>query len=339
MSDVQADTRHREIIFHDDDETPLQFVLELLHSVFKKQLADSFRFTDAVQQEGQASCGSYPREIAGKLLEEARQRIDASGHPLRITSRITSADDKLFNAPCKLCGDLFGYNKLTLKGTVTLVCDECVNGISSQLSQVVRKKQFGYAYQALASHFAGIPLDQLAATSRQFPGHMRADVQAGVDKLFSVSPLRFFGIHEEHRYETLSLAALSRDGRNAPTITPAQYHDVDVGEGAPMKCLNNGLWLCQAETCATPSCSLRIESTAVSQEPGSRSPCPLALRARSSCNDASPNWSARSMKRVVIAARSSRSMPTGTIADAQEASWSTNCRRFNATTSSCPRPL
>jgi AAA+ superfamily predicted ATPase/ATP-dependent Clp protease adapter protein ClpS len=245
MSDVQADTRHREIIFHDDDETPLQFVLELLHSVFKKQLADSFRFTDAVQQEGQASCGSYPREIAGKLLEEARQRIDASGHPLRITSRITSADDKLFNAPCKLCGDLFGYNKLTLKGTVTLVCDECVNGISSQLSQVVRKKQFGYAYQALASHFAGIPLDQLAATSRQFPGHMRADVQAGVDKLFSVSPLRFFGIHEEHRYETLSLATLSRDGRNAPTITPAQYHDVDVGEGAPMKCLNNGLWLCR----------------------------------------------------------------------------------------------
>ena len=245
MSDVQANTRHREIIFHDDDETPLQFVLELLHSVFKKQLADSFRFTDAIRREKKASCGSYPREIADELLEAARQRIDESGHPLRITSRSTPADAKLFNAKCKLCGDLFGLNKLSLKGGVTRVCDECMNGISSQLPEVVSEQQFEYAYQALASHFAGIPFDQLAATSRLFPGHMRADVQAGVDKLFSASPLRFFGIHEEHRYETLSLAALSRDGRNAPTIAPAQYHDVDVGESAPVKCLNNGLWLCR----------------------------------------------------------------------------------------------
>ena len=76
---------------------------------------------------------------------------------------------------------------------------------------------------------------------------MRADVQAGVDKLFSASPLRFFGIHEEHRYETLSLAALSSDGRNAHAIAPAQYHDVDVGESAPVKCLNNGLWLCRTD--------------------------------------------------------------------------------------------
>ena len=76
---------------------------------------------------------------------------------------------------------------------------------------------------------------------------MRADVQAAVDRLFSASPLRFFGIHEEHRYETLSIAALTRDGRNAHAIAPAQYHDVDVGESAPVKCLNNGLWLCRTD--------------------------------------------------------------------------------------------
>jgi hypothetical protein len=71
---------------------------------------------------------------------------------------------------------------------------------------------------------------------------MRADVQAGIDRLFSTSPIRFFGIHEEHRYETLSIAALTKDGRNAHAIAPAQYHDVDVGESAPMKCLNNALY-------------------------------------------------------------------------------------------------
>jgi ATP-dependent Clp protease adapter protein ClpS len=245
MSNVRTDTRHREIIFHDDDETPLEFILELLHSVFKKPLADAVRFTDAIRQEKKASCGSYPRKIADELLEAAQQRIDESGHPLRITSRSTPADARLFSVKCKLCGDLFGNNKLSLKGRVTRVCDECMDGITSQLPPIVSERQFEYAYQALSSHFNGIPPDRLVATSRQFPSHMRADVQAGIDKMFSESPLRFFGIYEQNRYETLSLAALSRDGRNALTIVAAQYHEVDVGESTPMKCLDNGLWLCR----------------------------------------------------------------------------------------------
>jgi ATP-dependent Clp protease adapter protein ClpS len=245
MSDVEAAARHREIIFHDDDKTPLNFLLELLHSVFRKQVVDSLRFTDAIRKEGQASCGNYPREIADELLEAARQRINESGHPLRITSRRSGTDDQVFDAKCKLCGDLFSENQISLKGIATRICHECMNGISRQLPKVVRKKQFGLACHALAFHFAGIPLDQLSATSRLFPGHMRADVQAGVDKLFSASPLRFFGIHEQQRYETLSLAALSRDDRTAFFIAPAQYYDVDIGESAPAKCLNNGLWLCR----------------------------------------------------------------------------------------------
>jgi ATP-dependent Clp protease adapter protein ClpS len=64
MSDVQADARHREITFHDDDETPLPFVIELLQSVFKKQLADAFRFAararsadDCVRRTGSALFG------------------------------------------------------------------------------------------------------------------------------------------------------------------------------------------------------------------------------------------------------------------------------------------
>jgi ATPase family associated with various cellular activities (AAA) len=72
---------------------------------------------------------------------------------------------------------------------------------------------------------------------------MRADVQAAIDKLFSASPLRFFGILEEQRYETLTFSRLTRGGDYAHTIAPAQYHDVDIGEIEPVKCLNNGLWL------------------------------------------------------------------------------------------------
>ena len=247
MSDVQAELGHLEVIFHNDDKTPLEFVIELLHSVFKKQLVDALRFTEAIKNHGQASCGTYPRDIASDLLEAGRQRIHAAGHPLRITSKAAAGDDELLDGRCKLCGALFSENRLSLKGMVTLVCNDCVYEVTSNLPDVVGNKQFDYACDALDWHFAGIPRDQLVSTSRQFPGHMRADVQAAVDRLFSASPIRFFGIHEDYRYETLTLAALCRGGRNAQAIAPAQYHDVDVGENAPMKCLNNGLWLCRTE--------------------------------------------------------------------------------------------
>lgn len=247
MHDVQAEAGHLQVIFHNDDKTPVEFVLELLHSVFGKQLADAFRFTESVDKYGKATCGIYPRDVADELLEAARQRIRTSGYPLLITTKASAEGDEMPDDRCKLCGELFGTNQLCLKGTDALVCDDCMYEVASNLPEVARKKQFDYACDALAWHFAGIQRDQLVATSRQFPGHMRADVQVAVDRLFSASPIRFFGIHEEHRYETLTVAGLTRFGRDAPAIAPAQYHEVDVGESVPVKCLNNGLWLCRTD--------------------------------------------------------------------------------------------
>ena len=73
---------------------------------------------------------------------------------------------------------------------------------------------------------------------------MRADVQAAIDKLFAAA-LHFYGVHEEFRHET-TIARCMRAERYAPMIAPPQYHEVDVGETAPVKCLQNGLWLCRA---------------------------------------------------------------------------------------------
>jgi len=242
MRDVQAEAGHLQVVFHNDDETPVEFVIELLHSVFKKPIADAFKFTETIDNYGQAICGTYPRDVANELLEAARQRIGVSGHPLLITSQAVAEGDR-----CKLCDALSGANRLSLTGMVTLICDACMYEVTSNLPEVTRKKQFDHACEALTWHFAGIPRDQLVATSRQFPGHMRADLQVAIDRLFSASPIRFFGIHEQHRYETLNIAALTRHGRNAHAIAPAQYHDVDVGENMPVKCLNNGLWLCRTD--------------------------------------------------------------------------------------------
>ena len=245
MSDVQAEPGLLQIIFRNGNETPVEFVVDLLHSVFKKSAADTTGLLEKIEKYGQAICGTYPRERANKLLAAARRRIRAAGHSLLITSETVAENGDAPDDHCKLCGTLFDEDRHALEGAVALICDDCLYEISRTLPEVAARRQFDSACDALAWHFAGIPHDQLVATSRQFPGHMRADVQGAVDKLFSASPIRFFGIHEGYRYETLTIAALTKRGQNPHAIAPAQYHDVDVGESAPVKCLDNGLWLCR----------------------------------------------------------------------------------------------
>jgi ATP-dependent Clp protease adapter protein ClpS len=248
MSSVQSEDHAEagplQIIVHNDEDTPEAFVFELMHSVFMKPLREAYKFAKDVGKNGQATSGTYPREIANALLDLAGQQIRAAGHPLLITSE--EAEDA-FEAigTCRLCGAHSSENRLLLNDTLAPVCGDCMQEIARNLPEQTRARQFDYAWDALNWHFAGVPRDQLAATSRQFPGHMRADVQTAIDRLFAASPVRFFGIHERHRYETLTIAALSREDREAPAIAPAQYQDVDIGEGAPVKCLNNGLWLCK----------------------------------------------------------------------------------------------
>src|ERR1700730_1135483 len=116
MSDVQAKVSHLDIIFHDDDETPTEFVIELLHSVFKKQVADAIRLTEAVDANGRASCGIYPRDTAIEMLEAALQRIRISGHPLLITGETAAKGDDMFDSRCKFCGAHSSTNVASLQG-------------------------------------------------------------------------------------------------------------------------------------------------------------------------------------------------------------------------------
>jgi ATP-dependent Clp protease adapter protein ClpS len=250
MLEVHAEEVHAEtdlvaVVVHGDDETPVEFIVELLHSVFKKPIVEAIRVTYTVENHGKSLCGIYPRALADELLEDAGQRIRAAGHPLVITGEAVAEGGEMRIGRCRLCGALSSTNRLTVKGAVTPVCDDCMDEITHNLSEATREKQFDTAFDALRWHFAGIPRERLVATSRQFPGHMRADLQHAIDRLFSASPIRFFGIHEQHRYETLTFAGLTQNDRDAPPIAPAQYHDVDIGDNAPVKCLQNGLWLCQ----------------------------------------------------------------------------------------------
>ncbi len=208
MRDTSTEFGNLQIIIHNDDETPWEFVVGLVRSVFGRSEAEAEAFTTMVAQQGKAVCGTYPSPVAHAIFETAQQRIKIAGHPLRITSELPGTNEE--------------------------------NTVASVVSF---SGTFKFAHEAIAWHFAGLSHEEVVTTSRQFPGHMRADVQVALDKLFSASPIRFFGLYEQHRYETLTYAALTKDGQYAITISAAQYQDVDIGEGDPVKCLNNGLWL------------------------------------------------------------------------------------------------
>jgi hypothetical protein len=108
------------------------------------------------------------------------------------------------------------------------------------------EREMRFVYLAIAAHFPGIAREEIVASHRLFPGHMRADIQPVVERLFAPKAERFLGILEHHRYETLAFAGLMRDGQQAHMMAPLQYEDVDVGEDRPVRCLENGLWLCRS---------------------------------------------------------------------------------------------
>ena len=232
-----------QLVLHDDENTPQDFVIGLLRSVFSLSPTDAVEVMITIEKRRKAVCGTYPRAVAEALLQVAQERIRTSGHQLAMTAQ---AGEDISNDRCKLCGE-FSEDPLRLVGKATLVCDDCVLATAEKLGAITETKRFDFACTAIEWHFAGIPRDRLVATSRQFPGHMRADVQAAVDKLFSIQRIRFFGIQERHRYETLTFASLTSAGQAAHAIAPAQYHDVEIGEAEAVKCLDNGLWLCGAE--------------------------------------------------------------------------------------------
>jgi ATP-dependent Clp protease adapter protein ClpS len=242
--DATPEAEYLQITLHEYYDTPKDFVLGLLRSVFSLSAVDALALMEAVEKNGKAVCGTYPRRGAKALLKSAWERIDASKHALLITAE--AGEDAGVKA-CRMCDDFSGDNQIRIGGKIIPVCDACMLAVANQMSDAAERKAFKYAGEALEWHFAGLSGDQLVATSRQFPAHMRADVQAALDELFSAAPIRFFGVHESERYETLTIAALTLRSGRPPAIAPAQYIDVDIGEAAPVKCLHNGVWLCLAD--------------------------------------------------------------------------------------------
>jgi ATP-dependent Clp protease adaptor protein ClpS len=93
IADVQLDEKIKKdialpkrykVVFLNDDATPIDWVIELLTTVFKHSQNSAEQLTLTIHTEGSGIAGVYSHEIAESKTNEATDASRSHGFPLRI---------------------------------------------------------------------------------------------------------------------------------------------------------------------------------------------------------------------------------------------------------------
>lgn len=77
------DANDLQVVLYNDDETPMQFVVDVLQKFFAMSKDDAAEAMLEVHREGVAMCGLYARAEAMALIEQVLAYSRGHGHPLR----------------------------------------------------------------------------------------------------------------------------------------------------------------------------------------------------------------------------------------------------------------
>jgi ATP-dependent Clp protease adaptor protein ClpS len=84
IKQVISEPKRYKVIFLDDDKTPIEFVIELLMTLFRHSEETAKNITLAVHNEGSAVVGIYSYEIAEQKTIEATALSRQHGFPLQV---------------------------------------------------------------------------------------------------------------------------------------------------------------------------------------------------------------------------------------------------------------
>jgi ATP-dependent Clp protease adaptor protein ClpS len=71
------------VLLINDDYTTMDFVVEVLETVFHKTAAEAFRIMMQVHTQGKGLCGVYTFEVAETKVEAVHELARQNGYPLR----------------------------------------------------------------------------------------------------------------------------------------------------------------------------------------------------------------------------------------------------------------
>ena len=82
-----------QVLLHNDDHTPMDFVVEVLEIFFDQERSQATEIMLAVHNSGIGLCGIYPFEIAETKVAQVSEYAQEHNHPLQCTMVV--ADDQL----------------------------------------------------------------------------------------------------------------------------------------------------------------------------------------------------------------------------------------------------
>lgn len=78
------------VLLHNDDFTPIKFVVGILILIFNKTETEALSIALQVHEEGSSVIGVYPKDVAYTKCNRAIVMAEEEGHPLRVEPEVSA---------------------------------------------------------------------------------------------------------------------------------------------------------------------------------------------------------------------------------------------------------